>query len=109
MISDEIKDALVGGLIELFSDKVYQIILYGSVARGESNPDSDIDIAFVVNDGLSGEELNRFIHWNAEMDLKFNCVFSILDIQKETFNKWETVVPFYKNIKREGIVLWTAA
>ncbi len=109
MISDEIKEALVEGLVGLFSDKISQIILYGSVARGDSGPDSDIDIAFVVESSLDAEEMKRFIHWNAEMDLKFNCVFSILDLEKDTFNKWETVVPFYKNIKKEGIVLWTAA
>lgn len=31
------------------------------------------------------------------------------DIEKNMLNKWGDVLPFYKNIKEEGIVLWKAA
>ena len=42
------------------------------------------------------------------MDIKYDRVFSIIDIDKEIFEKWGAVVPFYKNIQAEGVVLWKA-
>ena len=36
-------------------------------------------------------------------------VFSVIDIEFENFKKWEKVTPFYQNVVREGVVLWTAA
>ncbi len=43
------------------------------------------------------------------MDLRYERVFSIVDIQEENMKKWERILPFYRNIRREGIVLWKAA
>ena len=55
------------------------------------------------------KERELFIAWNSEMDLKYGKVFSIIDIEKEKIDKWGKVLPFYKNIQKEGIVLWKAA
>ena len=43
------------------------------------------------------------------MNLKYDKVFSVIDIEDETIKKWENVVPFYQNVRKEGIVLWKAA
>ena len=37
-------------LRERFGDEVVSIRMYGSRARGDANPDSDIDLAVVVSD-----------------------------------------------------------
>lgn len=44
-----------------------------------------------------------------DMNLKYDKVFSVIDIDYEHFQKWEHVLPFYKNVNQEGIVLWKAA
>jgi hypothetical protein len=44
-----------------------------------------------------------------DMNLKYNKVFSVIDIDNATYQKWRGVTPFYQNVDREGIVLWTAA
>jgi predicted nucleotidyltransferase len=31
------------------------------------------------------------------------------DIDIDKFSTWETAMPFYRNVKKEGIVLWKAA
>jgi hypothetical protein len=36
-------------------------------------------------------------------------VFSVIDIDIDKFSTWETAMPFYQNVKKEGIVLWKAA
>lgn len=86
-----------------------QFILYGSVARNESTPESDIDIAVIVKKGMDIETKDRFICWAADMDLRYDRVFSIVDIEKENLQKWGKILPFYQNVQKEGIVLWKAA
>ncbi|MHB1153893.1 MAG: hypothetical protein ACYC00_16430 [Eubacteriales bacterium] len=58
---------------------------------------------------MDEEVRKQFILWSAELDLKFDRLFSIIDIEKDMLDKWGNVLPFYKNIRKEGIVLWKAA
>lgn len=51
----------------------------------------------------------RFLSWAADMDIRYERVFSIVDIEESNMKKWEDVLPFYRNVKKEGIVLWKAA
>jgi predicted nucleotidyltransferase len=109
MVSKTIENELVNGLLNIFGDNISKIILYGSVARNEETAESDVDIAVINIAPISDETRNIFIDWSSEMDLKYDRVFSIIDIEKERFDTWENILPFYKNVSREGIVLWSAA
>ena len=109
MLSDDIKEELVQGLTEIFQRNMSAIILYGSVARGDATDESDIDIAIVIKMEMDGQTKKRFISWVADMDIRHERVFSIVDIQEENMEKWEKILPFYQNIRKEGIVLWRAA
>lgn len=42
------------------------------------------------------------------MNLKYDKVFSVIDINIDDFNKWEKTIPFYRNVN-EGVILWKAA
>ena len=44
-----------------------------------------------------------------DMDLKYNKVFSVIDIPDTDFVRWKEIVPFYRNVDSEGVVLWKAA
>ena len=57
-------------------------------------------------DNQTEDKLSDFI---VDMNLKYEKVFSVIDIDIEQFQKWENVLPFYKNVKKEGTVLWKAA
>lgn len=109
MFTDEIKEELINGLLEILDDKIESIILYGSVARGDSTAESDIDIAIILRTDLNEDEKNIFIHWNAKLDIKYGKIFSIIDIRQEQLEKWGKSVPFYRTIQNEGVVLWRAA
>lgn len=106
MLSEEMIRDLVNGLQLIFAQNVTQIILYGSVARQEESVESDIDIAVIIEEIQNPEMRKKFIEWNSEMDMKYNRVFSIVDIEKANMDKWVDVLPFYKNICDEGIILW---
>ena len=87
MLTDRMKDELIQGLRDIFANNIEAIILYGSVARNESTPESDIDIAVIVKKGMDIETKDRFICWAADMDLRYDRVFSIVDIEKENGGK----------------------
>ena len=61
MLSDLMKEDLIKGLLDIFSGDIEAIILYGSVARNESTPESDIDIAVIIKREMDDEKRERFI------------------------------------------------
>ena len=103
------KDELVKGLLNLFHENLSMIILYGSVARNEATSESDIDIAIITKNDMNEEIRNKFICWSAEMDIRYDKIFSIIDIKEENMKKRVEVLPFYKNVQKEGVILWKAA
>ena len=109
MLSNDMKDELIRSLTEIFKENIKMIILYGSVARNEAKDDSDIDIAIIMKNDMDEKTQEQFIRWSADMDIRFDKVFSIIDIQEEKLEQWGNVLPFYKNVQKEGIVLWEAA
>lgn len=106
MLTNIMKEDLTQGVVDLFSDSILAIILYGSVARNDNTDESDIVI--IIKNEMDDATKERFIHWSAELDLRYDRVFSIIDIQEENMEKWGNVLPFYQNIQKEGIILWKA-
>ncbi len=100
---------LVEGILAIFETQVIRIVLYGSVARGTNTTESDVDIALLLNGSLSKETEDKLSDLVVALNLKYDTVLSVIDIDYELFKKWEKVTPFYKNVNEEGIVLWKAA
>ena len=92
-------EKLIPGLVRIFQGSITSIILYGSVARGTQTEESDIDIAVLV--GSYTKEMHEQMT-DLVVDLE-------LEYDYDKFTEWENVMPFYKNVKKEGIVLWPAA
>lgn len=109
MLMDGMREELIHGLTDIFQDNISMIILYGSAARNKATNESDIDIAIIIKNEMDNQTKKRFISWAADMDIRYEKVFSIVDIQEDKMKKWESVLPFYQNIRKEGIVLWRAA
>ena len=109
MLFEGMREELIQGLTDIFQNNISMIILYGSAARNEASDESDIDIAIIVKEQMDKDTKDRFVNWVADMDIRYERVFSIVDIQESSMMKWEKVLPFYQNIRREGIVLWKAA
>ena len=109
MLMDKMRKELVEGLTGIFQNNISMIILYGSMARNEATYESDIDIAIIIKNEMDNQTKKRFIRWAADLDMRYEKVFSIVDIQEDNMKKWESVLPFYQNIRKEGIVLWKAA
>ena len=96
-------------LINIFTvPNVKEIILYGSVARATATSESDIDIAVILDD-YTDKMHDEMIEFVVDLELKYNKVISVLLIYNKQFNEWGNITPFFKNIKKDGKVLWKAA
>ncbi len=100
---------LVEGILSILESQVIRIVLYGSVARGTNTAESDVDIALLLNGNLSRETEDKLSDLIVDLNIKYDIVLSVIDIDYEMFKKWEKVTPFYKNVNEEGVVLWKAA
>jgi predicted nucleotidyltransferase len=101
----EILDNLIPELKKIFDGVLDSIILYGSFAKQTQTDESDVDIALIVKD-YTDEMHNSMIDVTVDLELKYGKVLSVLLIDYDNFKEWENVLPFYKNVKKEGIVLW---
>ena len=104
-----ISEDLKNGICPLLGKQLVSIILYGSVARGTQTDQSDVDVALILRTDLSAEDEDRLSDFVVDLNLKYDRIFSVIDINEATFEKWGRFSPFYRNVKEEGIVLWTAA
>ncbi len=101
-------EKLVPGLVQIFQDSIVRIILYGSVVRGTQTEESDIDIAVLVTT-YTKEMHDQMTDFVVDLELEYNQMLSVLLIDYDKFTEWENVMPFYKNVKKKGSVLWQAA
>ena len=100
---------LVDGILSVMREKLVRIVLYGSFAKGTSTGESDVDIALIMHGELDGKTEDVLSDFIVDMNLKYDRVFSVIDIDFDKFQQWEQVMPFYRNVSREGVVLWKAA
>ncbi len=90
-------------LYRKYPNEILDIIMYGSKARGESGPESDIDILIVMgsNDWRLGDEV-RDIGYNLDDSIDYRL--SIQVISESHYNYLlEHNFQFVQNISRDGI------
>lgn len=106
---DAMLEELVNGIVEIVDKQLVSIILYGSVARGSASTESDIDIALLLDGKMSKETEDNISDLIVDLNLKYDKVFSVVDIDNARFEKWRNTLLFYQNVAQKGIVLWKAA
>ena len=87
---------------------IERIILYGSYAKGDADDESDVDIMILCNDEESEVRKRRKItsHIGSDIGLNNDIYISIKLQDKDTFEKWKDVLPFYQNVLNDGVVLY---
>jgi len=82
-----------------------EMYLFGSVARGDSRKDSDIDVMILLKD--SGVDVEEKIFDSAfSVELEHNVIFGIVVFAKRF---WDSplgqILPLRHSIEKEGILL----
>jgi uncharacterized protein len=99
LIIDEVKKT-----IDSILQQPYELILYGSVARGEATKSSDIDLLLLINGYVSFELKRLLIDSVYDIELKQDVLISLLIKSKEIWNtKYASLTLLYNNINREGL------
>ena len=96
--------ALRSEMARVLGDRLEQILLFGSQARGEARPDSDIDILVVVREDYDYADLiRRTSSIIAALSLRYDVVISRAFVSRERYEREQS--PFLLNVRREGIAI----
>ncbi len=89
----------------LFGDKLHDVYLFGSYARGDYDEESDIDIMLTLN--LTDRQLMKYrksiSYINSRLSLKHDITVSVIMTPLKRFIKFADDLPFYRNVIKEGI------
>jgi uncharacterized protein len=82
------------------------VILFGSYARQQQRPGSDIDVLILID--------RDEITWETEKKIKFplyniefetGTIISPMVVSKKDWEEKHRITPFFDNVKKEGVIL----
>ena len=86
----------------LYGNRLVSVILFGSQARDDAEPDSDIDVMLVLKDPVHREEeIDRVIPITAELSLENDVVISTTYMSAERYAHEQSSLLL--NVRKEGV------
>lgn len=90
------------GLVRIYGDRLEELYLYGSYARGDARSDSDIDVMIVLNNYESyGKETDRTGELASNLSLEYGISISRVIMKELQWKKSDT--PLLRNIRLDGV------
>ena len=94
-------------LRKLLGSSLSKVILYGSYARGDNHDFSDVDLMILVK--MSDSEIKRIENdvYDIAFEIEIETGIDISPIIKnqEQYEYWVDTLPFYRNVRDEGVVI----
>lgn len=90
------------GYETIYGDRLVSLVLFGSQARGDAEPDSDIDVMVVLRGAVSAStELDRTDKFIDRLCLKHDVLLSPVYVSEDRYSHDGT--PLLLNARREGV------
>ncbi len=100
----EITSELRNQMEKLYGERLVQVILFGSHARGDAQLSSDIDVLVVLKGDVNpGKEINRTIYIVSELSLQYDTVISCVFISHDRYLSERS--PLLINVRKEGVTI----
>jgi predicted nucleotidyltransferase len=95
-------------VLKLFGGKLRQLILYGSYARNEQDPESGIDIMILVdeNEEILRKYRRKVVDIMTELSLKYDKLISLTREPYSRYYEYLDVLPYFRNIYDEGVEIY---
>ena len=88
----------------IYHEYLSNMILYGSWARGEAAEGSDIDILLVLKGrNTLNDKYRKLINVVGDIELNHSTEISVITVSENQYRK--NKMPFFRNVKNEGIEL----
>ena len=103
-VDDPIISRCARTIREAYGERLAGIMLYGSVARGDDGPESDVDLLVLI-EGEFGlwEEIGRLVDLLYPMQLESDRLISARPARAEDYHRGATML--YRNAIEEGVAL----
>ena len=92
---------------KMLGNSLDSVIVYGSYARGDYSELSDIDVMLLVS--LGEEEIKKISDQISDLAfdfmMKYGVDISPVITNTDHFNYWVDNLPYYRNIRDEGVRL----
>lgn len=89
----------------LFGTNLTSVLVYGSYVRGEYTENSDVDVMILVK--TPENEIRKYTDQVAdcafEYLMKYGIDISPVVKNEEHFNDWVENLPYYRNVRDEGV------
>lgn len=91
-------------LQKIHEPRLKRLVLFGSWARVDADPESDIDVMIVLDrDFEDREERERISKLDCDLSLKYDTVITPIITADEMLN--DSGLPLYRNVRREGVTI----
>ena len=101
---DQILREFRDGVERIYGSQLVRVVLFGSQARDEAEPDSDIDVMLVLQGPVDPHrEVQRLSSFTSSLSLKHDVVISCVYLSEEDFGGEQS--PLMLNVRREGVLV----